>query len=130
LQTIDYIILGSYLLFLMAMGPVFRSFSRSASDFFRAGGTMLWWAAGCAVIMGGFSAWSFTGGAARAYETGLFFCVLFACNFVATIFQYWLAPKFRQMRVVTAVEAIRNRFGSTNEQVFTWITVPIGLYTI
>ncbi|HYO09679.1 MAG TPA: hypothetical protein VER17_11965 [Tepidisphaeraceae bacterium] len=137
MTTVDYVILGSYLLFLLAMGPAFKSFSTSASDFFRAGGAMIWWVAGCAVIMGGFSAWSFTGGAAKAYDTGFFFLVLFACNFVATCFQYFLADKFRQMRVVTPVEAIRKRFGPVNEQVFTWIPVPIsivysgiGLYTL
>lgn len=128
MSTVDYVILGSYLLFLMGMGPVFQSFSRSASDFFRAGGTMIWWVAGSAVVMGGFSAWSFTGGAAKAYETGFFFLVLFACNLVATIVQYPLAAKFRQMRVVTAVEAIRKRFGPVNEQVFTWLPMPLGIF--
>jgi Na+/proline symporter len=88
--------------------------------------------------MSGFSAWSFTGGAARIYETGLFFLVLFGANAVADLVTYFfLAKKFRQMRVVTVVEAIRKRFGPVNEQVFTWIQVPLrlfyaglGLYTL
>jgi SSS family solute:Na+ symporter len=127
--AIDYIILGAYLLFLLTLGPVFNRFNKSASDYFRAGGAMVWWIAGTAVVMGGFSAWSFTGGAARVYETGFFFLVLFACNFVAMWFTFFfLAARFRQMRVVTAVEAIRKRFGPVNEQVFTWIQVPQGLF--
>jgi solute:Na+ symporter, SSS family len=127
--AIDYVILAAYLVFLLALGPIFNRFNKSASDYFRAGGAMVWWIAGTAVVMGGFSAWSFTGGAARVYETGFFFLVLFACNFVAMGFTYFfLAAKFRQMRVVTAVEAIRKRFGPVNEQVFTWIQVPQGLF--
>lgn len=138
MSPIDYIILAAYLLFLLTLGPVFNRFNKNASDYFRAGGAMVWWVAGTAVIMGGFSAWSFTGGAARVYETGFFFLALFVCNFVAMLFTYFfLAAKFRQMRVVTAVEAIRKRFGPVNEQVFTWIQVPqnlffggVGLYTL
>jgi Na+/proline symporter len=138
MSTVDYVILGSYLVFLLTLGPVFNRFNRDASDYFRAGGAMVWWVAGTAVVMGGFSAWSFTGGAARVYDTGFFFLVLFACNFVAMWFQFvFLAAKFRQLRVVTSVEAIRKRFGPANEQVFTWIQVPqnlffagVGLYTL
>lgn len=129
MQTVDYIVLASYLLFLLTLGPVFNRFNRNASDYFRAGGTMVWWVAGTAIIMGGFSAWAFTGGAARVYETGFFFLVLFLGNFVADWFTlFFLARKFRQMRVVTVVEAIRKRFGPFNEQVFTWIQVPLRLF--
>jgi Na+/proline symporter len=129
MSPIDYVILGSYVVFLLALGPVFNRFNRNASDYFRAGGAVVWWVAGTAVVMGTFSAWSFTGGAARAYEYGLFFLVLFACNILAMLFTYrFLAARFRQMRVVTAAEAIRKRFGPVNEQVFTWIQVPLGVF--
>jgi Na+/proline symporter len=138
MAPIDYVILAAYFVFLLALGPIFNRFNRTASDYFRAGGAMVWWIAGTAVVMGGFSAWAFTGGAARVYETGLFFLVLFIANLVADIVTYFfLAAKFRQMRVVTVAEAIRKRFGPVNEQVFTWIQVPlrllyagIGLYTL
>ncbi|MEF1282391.1 transporter, partial [Vibrio fortis] len=36
----------------------------------------------------------------------------------------YFAPKFRQLRVVTVIEAIRMRFGAANEQVFTWSSMP------
>lgn len=129
MALVDYIVLASYLVFLLTLGPIFNRFNRNASDYFRAGGTMVWWVAGTAVIMGGFSAWSFTGGAARVYETGFFFLVLFGCNFVSMWFTFFfMARKFRQMRIVTIVEAIRKRFGAFNEQLFTWIQVPLGLF--
>lgn len=129
MNPIDYVILATYLLFLLALGPIFNRFNRTASDYFRAGGSMVWWVAGAAVVMGTFSAWSFTGGAARVYETGFFFLVLFACNILAMAFTYrFLAARFRQMRVVTPAEAIRKRFGPVNEQVYTWIQVPLGVF--
>lgn len=134
----DYIVISFYLAFMFLMGPIYKSFSKSASDFFRGGGGMLWWVVGSSTFMSTFSAWSFTGGAAKAYETGTFFLLLFACNILGYIFTYFFtAAKFRQMRVVTAIEAIRKRFGNSNEQVFAWLPIfsnlilgGIYLYTI
>lgn len=134
----DYIVVVFYLAFMFLMGPVYKSFSKSASDFFRGGGGMLWWVVGSSTFMSTFSAWSFTGGAAKAYETGTFFLLLFACNIIGYVFTYFFtAARFRQMRVVTAVEGIRKRFGNTNEQVFAWLPIfanlilgGIYLYTI
>lgn len=134
----DYIVVAFYLAFMFFMGPIYKSFSKSASDFFRGGGGMLWWVVGSSTFMSTFSAWSFTGGAAKAYETGTFFLLLFACNIIGYLFTYFFtAAKFRQMRVVTAIEAIRKRFGNNNEQVFAWLPIlsnlilgGIYLYTI
>ncbi len=134
----DYIVIGVYLVFMLSLGPIYKSFSKTASDFFRGGGGMLWWVVGSSAFMTTFSAWSFTGGAAKAYETGTFFLILFACNIVALIFCFlFFAAKFRQMRVVTAVEGIRKRYGAVSEQVYTWLPLifqtlmgGVMLYTI
>ncbi|MDX2432582.1 MAG: hypothetical protein QNK35_16705 [Bacteroides sp.] len=138
MSIFDYIVVAFYLAFMFLMGPIYKSFSKSASDFFRGGGGMLWWVVGSSTFMSTFSAWSFTGGAAKAYETGTFFLLLFACNILGYLFTYFFtAAKFRRMRVVTAIEAIRKRFGNTNEQVFAWLPIfsnliigGIYLYTI
>jgi len=124
----DYIVIVFYLAFMFFMGPIYKSFSKSASDFFRGGGGMLWWVVGSSTFMSTFSAWSFTGGAAKAYETGTFFLLLFGCNILVYVFTYFFtAAKFRQMRVVTAIEAIRKRFGNSNEQVFAWLPMFYNL---
>ncbi len=118
----DYAVIAFYFLFMLMLGPVYKSFSKTASDYFRGGGGMLWWVVGSSAFMTNFSAWSFTGGAAKAYETGTFFLVLFGCNMVALTFAYFFtAPKYRQMRIVSPIEAIAQRYGSVNEQVFTWL---------
>ena len=134
----DYLVIGFYLVFMLALGPVYKSFSKTASDYFRGGGGMLWWVVGASTFMTTFSAWSFTGGAAKAYETGTFFLLLFLCNFIGLFFTYFVtAARFRQMRIITAIEAVRKRFCSANEQVFTWLPIlfrilfgGIGLYAI
>ena len=134
----DYIVIGFYLVFMVAIGPVYKSFSRTASDFFRGGGGMLWWVVGSSTFMTMFSAWAFTAGAAKAYETGTFFLLLFLGNFAGLWFTYFFtAARFRQMRIITAIEAVRKRYGAVNEQVFTWLPMAfrlfyggVGLYAI
>ncbi len=128
MSVYDYIVLVFYLAFMLSMGPVFMKFSKTASDFFRAGGGMLWWAVGSSVFMTAFSAWSFTGGAAKAYETGTFVLLLFACNAISLVFTYFFtAARFRQMRIITKIEGVRKRFGDANEQVFAWLPVPFNI---
>jgi SSS family solute:Na+ symporter len=99
---------------------------------------MQWWVVGSSVFMTSFSAWSFTGGAARAYETGTFYLVLFLCNVAGLIVPYFFtAERFRQMRIITKIEGVRKRFGEANEQIFAWLPLPfnivmggLALYTI
>ncbi len=138
LHLSDWLVIGFYLLFMLALGPVFKSFSRNSSDFFRGGGNMSWWIAAASIFMTGFSAWSYTGMSGKIFESGLFFLTLPIANFFANAFVvFFTAQKFRQMRVITGPEAVRNRFGSVNEQVIAWLPMPfnilfggISLYTI
>jgi solute:Na+ symporter, SSS family len=37
------------------------------------------------------------------------------------------APRFRQMRAITAMQGVRARFGKGNEQFFTWVQIPLGV---
>ncbi|HKK66566.1 MAG TPA: hypothetical protein VJ946_00090, partial [Bacteroidales bacterium] len=84
---------------------------------------------GATAFMTQFSAWTFTGAAGYAYTNGLMILIIFLGNsfgyFCAYLFS---AARFRQMRVITPMEAIRDRFGKTNEQFFTWIWLPIGIF--
>lgn len=138
LQTSDYLVIGFYLLFMLALGPVFKSFNRNASDFFRGGGNMTWWIAAASIFMTGFSAWTYTGAAGKIYQTGIFFLTLTVANFFGAVFTvFFTAHRFRQMRVITGNEAVRNRYGKLNEQIITWLPMPfnvlfggISLYTI
>lgn len=120
----DYIVIGFYLVFMFLLGPIYKSFSKTSSDFFRGGGSMLWWVVGSSAFMTTFTAWAFTAGAAKAYESGTFFLTLFACNVVALIFCYFfVVAKYRQMRIITIMEGVRRRFGKTSEQSLTWLMI-------
>lgn len=124
----DWLVLVFYVAFVLCTGRVFMRFSRTASDYFRGGGGMLWWLGGSSILMTSFSAWTFTGGAAKAYEAGTFFLLLFFCNIVGLGFTYFLtAERFRQMRIITKIEGVGRRFGGVNEQVFTWLPLPFNV---
>jgi len=128
MSVYDCLVLAFYVAFMLGTGRMFMRFSRTASDYFRGGGGMLWWLGGSSVLMTSFSAWSFTGGAAKAYEAGTFFLLLFFCNIVALGFTYFVtAERFRQMRIMTKIEGVRKRFGVVNEQVFTWLPLPFNI---
>ncbi len=127
LSHFDYGVVAFYFLFMVGIGVFFRKYITNTSDYFRGGGQMVWWMAGSSAFMVQFSAWTFTGAASKAYQDGLLVFVIFFGNALGFLMNYvYFAGKFRQFRVITAVDAMRQRFGKTSEQVFTWLQLPIG----
>jgi Na+/proline symporter len=89
---------------------------------------MLWWMVGATAFMTQFSAWTFTGAAGKAFSDGFAILAVFVGNMVAYVFAYfYFARRFRQMRVDTPTEAVKRRFGDTNEQFFTWVIIPLSV---
>lgn len=124
----DYFIIGFYLVFLVVIGLVFRRLSKDTSDYFRAGGAMPWWLTGASAWMFSFSAWTFTGAAGKVYESGLLVLCVFYATVLALLLAMWLTcVRFRRMRVITWMEAVRLRYGPATEQFYTWIKLPLLL---
>lgn len=124
----DYIIIGFYLVFMLAIGLVFRRMSKDTSDYFRAGGAMPWWLTGASAWIFSFSAWTFTGAAGKVYESGPLVLIVFYATAVALCVALAVTClRFRRMRVITWMEAVRLRYGPFNEQVYTWIKLPLLL---
>ena len=128
LTNYDYVVIAFFFLFMLSLGPIFKRYSKDDSDFFRGGGQMLWWMVGASAFMTQFSAWTFTGAASKAYEDGTLVALIFFANAIGFFCNFlWFAPRFRRMRIVTPIEAVRGRFGPVNEQVFTWLQIPMSL---
>jgi Na+/proline symporter len=128
LNSWDLLVIVFYFCFQLSLGLIFRAFSKDASDYFRGGGSMLWWLVGASAFMTQFSAWTFTGAAGKAYVDGTLVMAIFFGNAVGYLFNYLItAKKFRRMRVITAIEGVRDRYGHRNEQVFTWLQVPMSV---
>ncbi len=125
----DYLVIAGYFALILVISLLFKKIaSNSTSDYFRGGGKMLWWMVGTTAFMTQFSAWTFTGAAGKAFTDGFAVLAVFVGNMVAYVFAYfYFAQRFRQMRVDTPTEAIRRRFGNTNEQFFTWVIIVLSV---
>ena len=124
----DYLIIGTYLVFLASMGWVFRRFNKGSQDYFAGGFRMAWWMLGASSFISNFSCWLFTGAANIAYTYGILILGFYGIDILGFIVSYvWFAPRFRQLRLVTAMDAIRLRFGRANEQFFTWLNFVSSL---
>lgn len=124
----DYLVLGFYFIVIFAIGALYKDKNKNPDDYFRSGGSMAWWMVGASCFMQKFSAWTFTGAASKAYVDGILIATIFFANAFGYLLNFlWTGHRFRRLRVVTAIEAIRERFGKSNEHFFTWITLPMGI---
>lgn len=125
----DYGIIIFYAIFVASIGILCRRLSRNSSDYFRGGGNMLWWVGGVSAMATGISTWTFTGGAAKCYTDGLVYPLANILGALPAMAVLWyVAPRFRRLRVITAMEAVFRRFGIGTEQFYTWFTLPMGLF--
>lgn len=121
----EYIVIAGYFILVVGIGFSFAKMAEnSTSDYFRGGGRMLWWMVGSTAFMAQFSAWTFTGGAGKAFTDGFSISLVFFANTFAYFCGWaYFAARFRQMRVDTPTEAIKRRFGYQNEQFFSWALI-------
>lgn len=128
LSIYDKLVIVFYFIFMIGVGWFFRRFTKNSSEYFRGGGQMTWWLVGASAFMASFSAWTFTGAASIAYQSGLVIMVIYFCNAIGFVLNYThFAPWFRQMRVITVMQAVRTRLSAGNEQFFTWLQLPVQL---
>ena len=119
--AVEFGVVAGYLIFLVAIGWLFRRLNSNASDYFRAGCRGAWWLVGMSMLMSSISVATFTANAGVAFDGGwsvsLIYLINAGCYLVNFLF---LAAWFRQIRVVTFPDAIRLRFGPHLEQVYAY----------
>ena len=127
-QLTEYLVIAAYLIFMVITGFIFRKFVKNFSDYFRSGCRCTWWLVGTSVFMCSFSAWSFTGAAGVAYQSGISVAVIFLANALGYLVNFLItAPLFRQMRAITFPEVIRERFDVSTQQFYVWLGVLPGI---
>lgn len=125
----DYGIIAFYALLIATIGPLCLRLNRNPSDYFRGGGNMLWWVGAVSSMAVAISTWSFTGGAAKVYLDGFVYPLAAILATIPCLIVLWfVVPRFRRLRVITAMEAVFRRFGFGTEQFYTWFTLPMGLF--
>ena len=128
-SVVDFSIIGTYLLVLIAFGFVVARLNRNQGDYFKCGSRGTWWLIGMSNFMSGFSAWTFTGGAGAIFESGPTMLLLGLAGFLFTLLisSTFLAGWYRQLRATTMPEVIRDRFGPGTQQFYAWINVVTRL---
>jgi Na+/proline symporter len=80
---------------------------------------------GISIFMSNFSAWVFTGAASAVFEAGWSVMWLFWGNVAGYFICFlWLAPWFRQMRIMAQPEVLVKRYGNHLGQFYTWVFLP------
>jgi SSS family transporter len=129
LSIYDYIVIAFYFLFTLSLGFVFKRLNKGGTDYFAGGRKMNWWLLGASSFVSNFSAWAFTGAAGMAYSFGVVvFCITIIDVVGFLVSYFWFAGHFRRLRLVTAMDAVRLRFGRGNEQLFTWLQVVTSFF--
>ena len=128
ISNVEYLVIVGYLLLIIIVGLVFKKFSSNTDDYFKGGSKGTWWLVGSSAFMSAFSAWTFTGAAGIAYESGFSAMFIFFGNVLGFFVNYlFMGPWLRQMRVTTFPEAIAGRFGEKTRDFYAYYEVPIRI---
>lgn len=124
LSVYDYAVIAFYFIFVMSLGFVFKKFNKGAKDYFAGGQRMCWWLLGGSLFISNFSCWTFTGAAGIAHKYGILIMYVYIMDVVGYIIGYaFFATRLRQMRLITAIDGVRRRFGKVSEQFFNWLHI-------
>jgi SSS family solute:Na+ symporter len=111
MTTLDWVVLGVYMVAIVAWGMWAGRGNKKMEDFFLAGRQMRWWAVGLSVMATQISAITFIGTTGQAYTDGMrFLVVYFGLPFAMVILCVTLVPFFYRARVFTAYEYLEKRF--------------------
>jgi SSS family solute:Na+ symporter len=129
--TVDYTVLGAYLLVMVGVGFWFARHNRSADDFFRGGQTVPWWVAGCSIFATMLSSITFLAIPAKAYSQDL---VLLVANLmipvVAPLAVFLALPFFRRMNLTSAYEYLESRFNRAVRMIASGLFAAFQLFRI
>ncbi len=114
-QTIDYIIVGVYMILLVSLGLFLsrnkKGVDKTANDYFLAGNKLTWWAVGASLIAANISAEQFIGMSGSGYKIGI--CVA-AYEIMAAvtliIVAKFLLPVMLKRHIYTIPQFLRERY--------------------
>lgn len=122
LQSLDYALLGAYMVLMAAIGSFFGWFIKDAASYLKGGNTIPWFVAGVSNFMSMFSTFVFVAYAGIAYEHGLVAIVIFWSTIPPCIVAgRYLASRWRRANLTTPVEYLEQRFNLGVRQVFSWL---------
>lgn len=126
ISTIDFVVMGVYLILLLILGYAIRKMTSNVSDYFRGGCKGTWWLVGMSIFISSISARTFTANAGVGYTDGWTVNAIYLANIVAALVMVLLAGRFRRIRATTMPEVVRLRYGVGLEQFYAYWGVIFG----
>lgn len=125
---LNYVILIGYIAILILIGIWVSQKQHDASDYFKAGGRVPWWAAGISVFGTQLSAITFMAIPSKTFATDwtLFFLLL-TIIMISPIIIAWFLPFFRRLDLTTAYEYLEMRFNRTIRLIGSMVYVALQL---
>ncbi|MBN2411934.1 sodium/solute symporter [candidate division KSB1 bacterium] len=131
LWFIDYAVMGFHLLMMVGIGLFFYRYVKSANDFFKSSNRLPWWVAGLSCFMSNFSAWTFTGGAGKIYESGVSGAAILWGSSLALLLSYFIFAKlWRRSRVMTIMQFMSERYNDSTHQLYCWLYVLMKWFIV
>src|SRR5690242_20282568 len=111
-HAVLFVILLSYLAAVVYIGSRYAAKQKSLEDFFLAGRTVPWWAAGISIIAADMSAISYVGAPAWAFQKDLRLALqLFLFPLFMLPVVYLFIPFMARLKLFTIYEYLEKRFG-------------------
>lgn len=118
-----------YFAVLISIGITFRTFSSDADDYLRAGCRGTWWLVGASTFMASFTAMTFVAISGQAFVAGWSVMLITVTGSLGPLLHaIYLAPKYRQLRVVSGGDVMVNRFGRAAEQFVSYYGIISGMF--
>jgi len=131
MANLDYWVMGVFALLIFAIGLTFtRIGSKNGQAFFEAGGETPWWINGLSLFISYFSAGTFVVWGSIAYRYGLVSNgIQLTMAISGLIVMLFIAGRWKRTGVATAAEYIGKRFGASEKQFYTYLTLLLSLFT-
>ncbi len=128
--SIDYLVIGFYLVLLVWIGYKSSKKISNANDMFSASNSVPWWYAGLSSYMTMFSAGTFVVWGGITYKLGLVGIVICETYGISGfIIAYTIAKRWHNGGYSSVAEFISIRYGKKTLQIYTWLNLIVKIIT-
>ncbi|MGY1747785.1 sodium:solute symporter family transporter [Modestobacter sp. SYSU DS0511] len=128
LATVDLVVIGAYVVMILAIGFWVARRTGDSDDFFLAGRGMVWPLVGFSLIVTNFSGTQFLGLAGAGYDSGIaVWNFEWMATLVLLVFAVLILPIYLQSKISTVPEFLEKRYDRRSRYAFSGFTVLTGM---
>lgn len=129
LALIDYLAIGAYFAFVIALGFYFQKRQNSEEEYFLAGRSLLWPVIGLSLFASNMGSISLVGLAESGYRAGFaVFSYEWMAAVVLVIFAVFFLPFYLKNRIYTVPEFLERRYGPFARSYFSIVTMLLNVF--